>query len=102
MRLSSRSKRSDPNSELRDRRQIQLYIEREEARKRRTERREAEARVRQANFELIQRMVFLALAVVVVLAVLIGVAGGAELLKLALGAGGILGAIAAGLHRRDR
>jgi len=99
MRRSSRSKQLDPNSGLRDRRQIQLYIEREEARKQRAERREVEARVRHSNFELIQRIVLLGLAVVIAIALIVGILGNPALLKLAVVAASALGAIAAGLAR---
>ena len=81
--------------------EIALFVKQQKALLVLAERREADARVRHSNFELIQRAVLLALAVVVGLAALIGAAGDPELLKLALGAGGILGAIGAGVHRWD-
>lgn len=99
--LFSRMPNRDSQLEgLRDRRQIDLYVEREEARKRRAERREVEARVRQMNFDLVQRAVLLVLAIAVSVAVVIAAASNPELLKLAVGAGGLGGVIAAMVFRR--
>ncbi|HEY8816103.1 MAG TPA: hypothetical protein VIP57_13495 [Candidatus Dormibacteraeota bacterium] len=81
--------------------EITLFIRQQEALLVRAQRKEADARVRHSNFELIQRVVLLVLAIAVGVAVVIGAAGNPELLKLALGGGGLLGAIGAALHRWD-
>jgi hypothetical protein len=94
-------KRGSELNRLKSPDEIALFIKQQKALLALAERREADARVRHSNFELIQRAVLLVLAVVVGLAVLIGAASDPELLKLALGAGGILGAIGAGVHRSD-
>jgi len=95
------SKRGSELNGLNNPDEIALFVKQQKALLVLAERREAEARVRHSNFELIQRAVLLALAVIVGLAVLIGAASDPELFKLALGAGGILGAIGAGAHRWD-
>lgn len=81
--------------------EITLFIRQEEALLVRARRQEADARVRHSNFELVQRAVLLVLMIAVGLAALIGAASDPELFKLALGAGGILGAIGAAVHRWD-
>lgn len=101
MRLPSPSRKQDKTRGLRTERQIALYRQREAAKRERAQRRAEEARVRHLNFELVQRIVLLVLAVAIGVAVVIGATGDAGLLKLALGAGGIWGAIAGALYRRE-
>jgi hypothetical protein len=82
--------------------EIALFIQQQEALLILAERREADARVRLSNFELVQRAVLLGLAVAIAATAIIGAAGSLELLKLAVAAGGLLGAFGAALNRRDR
>lgn len=93
------SHKDDELSGLRTRRQISLYIERENARQVRAERREIEARVRHLNFDLILRIVLLVLAVGIGVSVVVGALGNPTALKLALLAASAWGAIAAALLR---
>jgi predicted PurR-regulated permease PerM len=79
--------------------EIALFIQREKALMVRAQRKEADARVRYSNFQLVQGIVALVLVVAAWIAVVIGAVSNPELLKLALGAGGILGAVGAALHR---
>ncbi len=78
------SKERDELDRLRTRRQIGLYVDRENARRIRAERRSAEARVRQLNFELIARVVLLALTVGIGVGLLIGFLGNPDALKAAV------------------
>lgn len=81
--------------------EIALFIRQQEALLVRAQRQEADARVRHSNFELIQRAVLLVLMIAAGVTMLIGAAGDPELLKLALGGVGVLGAMGAAAHRRD-
>lgn len=81
-------------------RQINLYRQREAARREQAERREVEARVRHLNLDLAMRIVLGLLAVGVGIAVIIGAAGeDTELLKLSAVAASAWAAIAAGAIR---
>jgi hypothetical protein len=84
---------------LRTRKQIELFREREAARRERAERREAEARVRHRNFDLIQRAILLVVAVAIGIAVIVGALGNADLPKLAVAGASAWAAIAAALYR---
>jgi uncharacterized membrane protein len=84
---------------LRTRKQISLFIERENARQVRAERRTAEARVRHMNFELVTRIVLLILAVGIGISVIVGVLGNPSVLELSVLAASVWGAIAAALLR---
>jgi len=102
---SSRKKQNEDQG-LRTERQIELYRQREAAKRERAERceaearaRESEARVRHLNFELIQRAVLLAMGVIIGMVVFIGALGDPELLKLSVAAAGLWGSIAAALYR---
>lgn len=80
--------KSDEIDGLRTERQIELFRKREAARRERAERREAEARVRHSNFELVMRIILLTLAVVVWLMAILGAPGDPVLRWLSLiGAG---------------
>lgn len=82
--------------------EITLFIRQEEALLVLAKRREADARVRHINFDLLQRAVLLVLAVVIAIALIIGVLSNPALLKLAVVAASALGAITAGLTRWRR
>jgi len=99
LRLPSPSSKQDENKGLRTRRQVELYIEREKARQARAERREAEARVRHLNFDLIQRMVLLVIGASIGAAASLGVLGDPQLLKPAAIAASTWGVVAAALYR---
>lgn len=99
MRLSPLSKKPDPDKGLRTERQIQIYRQREVAKRERAERREVEARVRLFNFHLVQAAILLIVAVLIAVACIIGLVANPQLLKLAIPALGAWGAIAAALHR---
>jgi len=101
MRLSS-SKKRDPNRGLRTERQIQLYRQREAARRERAERREAEAKVRFANLQLAQGAVLLAVVAVIGLALVVGLLVDPDAQKLGVPAVGIWSALAAALYRWGR
>lgn len=96
--FDSRHKRNG-SSGLRTERQISLFRKREAARRERAERREADARVRHLNFELVQRGVLLVLAMTIGIALMIGALGNPEAFKLAAGGATAWGVIAAALHR---
>lgn len=103
---ASFKKKQDENQGLRTERQIELYRQREAAKRERAERcevearaRESEARVRHLNFELIQRAVLLFLGVIIGMVVMIGALGNSELLKLSIAAASLWGSIAAALYR---
>ena len=79
LRHSVPQKSQDENRGLRTERQIELYRRREAAKRERAERcevearaREAEARVRHLNFELVQRGVLLVMGVVIGIAIVFG------------------------------
>lgn len=91
--------RHDDNKGLRTERQIALFRQREAARREQAERREAEARVRHRNFDLVQRVVLLVMAIPIGAAVAIGALGNPELLKLALAGASAWSVIAAALYR---
>jgi hypothetical protein len=99
MRPPPPSKKRDPDKGLRTERQIQLYRLREAAKRDRAERREAEARVRYSNFQLVQAAVLLAVAVLIGVAFVIGLLANQQLLKFAVPAAGAWGALAAALYR---
>jgi hypothetical protein len=102
MRFVGSSHRHDRLNGLRTRKQIALSAERDQALKIRAERREAEARVRHLNFELVAKVVLLASAVGISIAVIIGSTGNPTLLRFSLAASGGWGVIAAGLARMLR
>lgn len=84
---------------LRTRREISLFIERENARQIRAERRSAEARVRQLNLELVTRIVLLVLTVGIGTSLIIGALGNPSALRLSLLGASAWAAIAAALLR---
>jgi hypothetical protein len=87
---------------LRTRKEISLFVERENARQVRAERRGAEARVRHLNFELIAEIVLLVLAVGIGTSLIVGALGDPGLLEVSLLAASAWGAIAAALLRLRR
>jgi uncharacterized membrane protein len=93
------SGKRDEVDRLRTRKQIDLFIEREKARKARVERREAEARVRHLNLDLIVRIMLLVLAVAIGISLVIGLLHDPALLDLALIATSAWAALAAALSR---
>ncbi len=99
LRLSSPSKRPDPDKGLRTERQIQMYRQREAAKRERAERREAEARVRFFNFQLVQAAVLLVATVIIGVALVVGLVASPQLLKLAIPSAGAWGAVVAVLYR---
>ncbi len=99
MRFSSPSKRPDPDKGLRTERQIQMYRQREAAKRERAERREAEARVRFFNFQLVQSVVLLTVTVMVGVAFIVSLVVSPQLLEVAIPAVGAWGAIATLLSR---
>lgn len=94
---------------LRTERQIDLYRQREAAKREKAGRREAEARVREAearargaeaevrhlNFGLVERICFFGLALAVGVVAILGALKDPDLLKAAVGAGALGGATAA-------
>lgn len=97
---------SDEIDGLQSREEIDLYIEREKARKIRAESREAEAdadaaeaRVRHLNLDYGLRIVLAVVALGIGIAVIIGAAGEPAALKLSLVAASVWAAIAAGAMR---
>ena len=106
---ASFKKKQNEDQGLRTERQIELYRQREAAKRERAERceiearaRESEARVRHLNFDLIQRAVLLVLGVTIGVVLMIGVLGDPELLKLSIPAATLWGSIAAALYRWER
>jgi hypothetical protein len=95
----SKKKQPDENQGLRTKRQIELYRQREAAKRERAERREVEARVRHLNFALIQRVVLLVMGVAIGIALIIGARRDPALLEISLASASVWGAIAAGLYR---
>lgn len=109
----SDKKQSDENEGLRSEREIELYRQREKAKREKAERREAEARAREAeahareaeaqvrhlNFGLVERIGFFGFAMVVGVGAIIGALSDPDLLKIAAGAGGLGGAAAAARYR---
>jgi hypothetical protein len=102
LRLPPISQKRDEIGRLKTERQIQLFRQREAARRERAERREAEARVRHSNLDFVQRAVSLVLAVAICVALLLGDVGDPVLLKLVAGAGATWGALATALYRSRR
>lgn len=98
MLFSGSSHKRDEIKGLQTERQIALFRQREAAKRERAERREAEARVRHSNFELIQRVVLLACAIVIGLGIAVGSANNPDVLKLAMGGGGVWGVMVATLY----
>jgi Na+/H+ antiporter NhaD/arsenite permease-like protein len=103
---ASFKKKQNENQGLRTERQIELYRQREAAKRERAERceiearaRESEARVRHLNFELIQRAVLLVMGVIIGTVVIIGVLSNSELLKVSLAAASLWGTVATALYR---
>jgi uncharacterized membrane protein len=103
---ASVKKGQDENQGLRTERQIELYRQREAARRERAERwevearaREAEARVRHLNLGLIERTVLLVLGMIIGVAAILGALANPELLTLAGGAATVWGVIAGALYR---
>lgn len=101
-----KKKERDENAGLQTERQIELYRQREKAKRERAERREAEAHAREAeakvrhlNLGLVERAVALVFVVAVATALLMGVLHDPELLKFAIGAGGLGGVIGAILRQ---
>ena len=92
------TKRSE-NQGLRTERQIELYRQREAAKRERAERRAAEAHVRQLNLSVVQQAVLLVMAVIIGMAIVFGALVNPELLKLAGGAAAAWGVIAGALYR---
>ncbi len=74
MRFSQPLRERDGTNRLRTQRQIDLFVEREKAKRVAAERREVEARVRQRNFDLIQQGAFLVLAIGAGISVIAGTA----------------------------
>jgi hypothetical protein len=93
------SHKRDEIGGLRTERQIDLFRQREDARRARVERREAEARVRHLNLDLLIRSVLLVLVVAIGFCVAIGAAGNPHLLELSLVATSGWAAIAIGAAR---
>lgn len=89
----------DELDDLRTRREIDLFIEREHARQVRAERREAEAQVRHRNFELITEIVLLVFAVAIATSVIAGAMNNPGILKISILAASAWGAVAAALLR---
>jgi uncharacterized membrane protein len=89
----------DQDLGLRTRRQIELFRQREAAKRERVQRRLEEAHVRHLNFELVQRIVLLISAMAIAIAIGLASAGSATALKLAIGAGGVWAAIVSALYR---
>jgi hypothetical protein len=103
---ASFKKKQNENQGLRTERQIELYRQREAAKRERAERceiearaRESEARVRHLNFDLIQRIVLLVLGVIIGMVAMIGAFGDPALLRLSIAAATLWGSIAAALYR---
>jgi phage-related minor tail protein len=110
---SSKKQSADENQGLRSEREIELYRKREKAKREKAERREAEAKARQAeahareaeaqvrhlNVGLIERVGFFVFAMGVGIVAIIGALSDPGLLKVAVGAGGLGGAVAAARYR---
>jgi hypothetical protein len=99
LRPSVPQQKQSENQGLRTERQIELYRQREAAKRERAERREVEARVRQLNLSVVQQAVLLAMGVAIGIAVVFGAMGNQELLKLSGGAAAAWGGMAAALYR---
>lgn len=91
--------RRDRDNGLRTQRQIELFRQREAAKRERVKRKAEEAQVRHLNFELVQRAVLLISAVALAVAAGLAASGNTAALKLAVGAGGAWAAIAGALYR---
>ena|GEM_PF-2852029 len=105
-RSASFKRQQNENQGLRTERQIELYRQREAAKRERAERREvearareSEARVRHLNFELIQRVVLLVMGVAIGVVTIISAFGNPELPKLSIAAASLWASIAAALYR---
>lgn len=99
MRTSQPFHDRDENSGLRTQRQIELFRQREAAKRERAQRRAEEARVRHLNFELVQRTVLLIATVAVAVTIALAAVGNDAALKVALGAGGAWTALASFIYR---
>jgi hypothetical protein len=82
-------------------RQIALYRQRETAKRDRASRREADARVRLLNFELVKRIVLLIVTVGIGLGLVFAVLSNPGLLEASFGAAAIWGLVVASLSRWD-
>ena len=98
MRLSAPTAERSEDEGLRTERQIALYRMREAAKRARVERKEAEARVRHLNLELVERTTYLITVVVLVILWIAGAASDDGLLKAAL----LIGGAKAGIATRRR
>lgn len=78
--------------------EIDLFVQQQSALVAQAKREEAQQHVRHLKLDLAQRIVLLLLIVLIVVALLIGTISDPELLKAALGGGG-LAMLASGLHR---
>ena len=87
---------------LRTQRQIELFRQREAAKRERAERRAEEARVRHLNFGLVQRAVLLVAAIAIPIAIGLGAVGGGTELKLAVGASGLWAAVLSATRTRTQ
>jgi hypothetical protein len=92
--------RKEDLSGLRDRRQIALFVEREEALLKRAEREEQEEHVRNLKFERLERAVLLVLGVAIGIAIALGCLRDPKLLELAGPAAAVWGGIGFGLSRQ--
>lgn len=93
------SDKRDESRGLRTSKQIALFRQRQAAKREQAERREAEARVRHLNFDLVQRAVLLILALAIGIVLLIAALSNLDELKFALGGASAWAAIAAALYR---
>jgi hypothetical protein len=96
--LLERSHQHPPRG-LKTRQQIALSDQREDVLLKRAERKHKEEEVRHQAFDLFQRKVLLAIAVVIAAAMVIGILGHPEIIKLALAAASAFTAISAVLLR---
>lgn len=99
LRRSPSFRHRDRDNGLRTQRQIELFRQREAAKRERVKRKAEEAQVRHLNFELVQRVVLLVSAVALAVAVGLTASGDTSTLKLAVGAGGVWAAIAGAMYR---
>jgi hypothetical protein len=99
MRFSQPLGERDGTNRLRTQRQIDLYVEREKAKRTAAERREVEARVRQLNFDLIQQAAFLAIAIGIGISLIAGAVANPDLLGAGVFASSAFAALIAALHR---